>query len=217
MKPPRAILFDLDGTVADTAPDLGAALNRLLAAAGKPAIGIERIRPVASHGARGLIELGFGVGPADEQFNSLRHAFLDYYDEHFCDSTALFDGINPLIEAIVARGLQWGIVTNKPMRFTDRLVPTLGLSIAPGVVVSGDTVGVPKPDPRPMHHAAAELGLAAADCWYVGDAERDIVAGRAAGMSTVLAAYGYIADHENPNDWAADRRIEEPLELLAYL
>lgn len=214
---PQAILFDLDGTLADTARDLGAALNRLLDDAGRPAVPYAAIRPVASHGARGLIELGFGLGRDDPRFEDLRQRFLAYYDEHFCDSTNLFEGINPLLEALQRQALPWGIVTNKPMRFTDRLVPTLGLAVAPGVVVSGDTVGVPKPDPRPMLHACSILGVAAETCWYVGDAERDIVAGRAAGMTTVLATYGYIADHERPQDWGADYTIAHPGELLHLL
>jgi len=213
----KAILFDLDGTVADTAGDLGAAINRLLADEGRAPLAYERIRPIASHGVRGLVGMGFGIGREHPEFESYRKRFLDYYDEHFCDSTALFDGINPLIEAITARGLQWGIVTNKPQRFTDRLVPTLKLSIAPGVVVSGDTVGVPKPDPRPMFHACQQLGVAPADCWFVGDAEFDIAAGRNAGMKTVLAQYGYISDDDRPHEWGADHAIAHPSDLLCVL
>ncbi|MBV8659116.1 MAG: HAD-IA family hydrolase [Burkholderiales bacterium] len=214
---PRAILFDLDGTLADTARDLGGALNRLLAEEGRPPVPYELIRPIASHGARGLVELGFGIHKGEDGFDDLRLRFLDHYEDGFCNETTLFDGINPLIEAIAARGLAWGIVTNKPMRFTDRLVPTLGFIIEPAVVVSGDTVGVPKPDPRPMQHACEAMGIDPADCWYVGDAERDIAAGRAVGMKTVLADYGYIAETDCPDAWGADHRIASPLELLALL
>ncbi|SFZ72030.1 HAD family hydrolase [Chitinimonas taiwanensis] len=213
----RAILFDLDGTLADTALDLGGALNRLLAEEGRPAVPYEKIRPIASHGARGLVELGFGLHRDAPGFDALRLRFLDHYEDGFRNETVLFDGINPLIEGLHARGLAWGIITNKPMRFTDRLVPTLGFSIPPAVVVSGDTVGVPKPDPRPMQHACAQIGVDPTACWYVGDAERDIVAGRAVGMKTVLADYGYIADTDRPEEWGADMRIATPLQLLELL
>ncbi|MDK2124953.1 phosphoglycolate phosphatase [Parachitinimonas caeni] len=213
----RAILFDLDGTLADTAPDLGAALNRLLAEEGRAPVGYEAIRPVASHGARGLIELGFGLGRDHPEFDALRQRFLDHYEHHFCEHSKLFEGVNATLEALAAKGLAWGIVTNKPMRFTDRLVPNLGLTVPPGVVVSGDTVGVAKPDPRPMRYAADQLGLPAEECWYVGDAERDIAAGRAVGMKTVLADYGYIASTDSPDEWGADLRIAHPFELLAHL
>ncbi|GAB3266634.1 HAD family hydrolase [Chitinimonas naiadis] len=212
-----AILFDLDGTLADTALDLGGALNRLLAEEGRPPVSHALIRPLASHGARGLVELGFGIKREAPGFDELRLRFLDHYEDGFCEQTVLFEGINPMLEALAERGLAWGIITNKPMRFTDRLVPTLGFSIPPAVVVSGDTVGVPKPDPRPMQYACEAMGLAAASCWYVGDAERDIVAGRAVGMKTVLADYGYIADTDHPDAWGADMRIASPMELLALL
>jgi len=215
--PPHAILFDLDGTLADTALDLGGALNRLLAEEGRPPVADELIRPIASHGARGLVELGFQMKRDEPGFDALRVRFLDHYEHCFNERTVLFNDINTLVEAIAARGLAWGIITNKPMRFTDRLVPTLGFTVEPGVVVSGDTVGVPKPDPRPMHYACERLGVDPAHCWYVGDAERDIAAGRAVGMTTVLADYGYIADTDHPEQWGADHRINAPLELLALL
>jgi phosphoglycolate phosphatase len=214
---PRAILFDLDGTLADTALDLGGALNRLLIEEGRPPVAHDRIRPIASHGARGLVELGFGLSRDDPAFDSLRLRFLDHYEHGFCDKTVLFEGVNAMLDQLGKAGIHWGIVTNKPMRFTDRLVPTLGFVSPPAVVVSGDTVGVPKPDPRPMRHACDTIGLAPEDCWYVGDAERDIAAGRAVGMKTVLAAYGYIADHDRPESWGADCTISRPQELLQLL
>ncbi len=213
----KAILFDLDGTLADTALDLGGALNRLLAEEGQPPVPYEKIRPIASHGARGLVELGFGLHRDDPRFDALRLRFLDHYEDSFRHETVLFEGINPLLETLAARGLRWGIVTNKPMRFTDRLVPILGFSVPPAVVVSGDTVGAAKPDPLPMQHACTKIGLDPSQCWYVGDAERDIVAGRAVGMKTVLADYGYIAETDRPEEWGADLRIAHPLELLALL
>ncbi|MDR3428856.1 MULTISPECIES: HAD family hydrolase [Silvimonas] len=216
--PVRAVLFDLDGTLADTAPDLGAALNRLLAEEGLPLQPYQAIRPIASHGARGLIGLGFGITPQQpEQFIALRDRFLAHYALHLADDTILFDGVTPLIEAIVSRGWRWGIVTNKPARFTDPLVALLPLPFAPGVVVSGDTVGAPKPDPKPMYHAAEALGVDPANCIYVGDAERDIEAGRRVGMTTVIASYGYIASTDQPENWGADLSIGHPLDLLAHL
>ncbi|WP_028454889.1 HAD family hydrolase [Chitinilyticum litopenaei] len=213
----KAVLFDLDGTLADTAPDLGAALNRLLAEEGRPSQPYAAIRPVASHGARGLLELGFGIGPTHTEFAGLRERLLAHYEQGLCDSTRLFDGVGELITAIAGRGLKWGIVTNKPMRYTDPLIGILPLPIAPQTCVSGDTVGIPKPDPKPMLHAAAELGVDPAHCLYVGDAERDIEAGRRVGMTTVLASYGYIAEHDEPAAWGADLTIRHPLELLAHL
>ena len=214
---PRAVLFDLDGTLADTAPDLGAALNRLLIEEGMAPQPYSAIRPLASHGARGLIGLGFGVTPQQPGFSALRERFLAHYEQHLNEETTLFDGITTLIEGLVARGWRWGIVTNKPARFTDPLVAQLVLPHRPGVVVSGDTVGVPKPDPRPMQYAADQLGVDPARCIYVGDAERDIAAGRAVGMQTVLASYGYISSIDTPHTWGADLAISHPLGLLDLL
>ncbi|WP_184040842.1 phosphoglycolate phosphatase [Chitinivorax tropicus] len=213
----QAVLFDLDGTLADTAADLGAALNRLLAEEGMPPVAYDKIRPIASHGARGLIELGFGVQKHDPAFEDYRRRFLDHYETSFADLTTLFDGVNPLLEGLAARGLKWGIVTNKPMRFTDRLVPALPWAIPPGVVVSGDTVGVPKPDPAPMLHAANTLGVPPETCLYLGDAERDVAAARAAGMRAIIASYGYIADTDQPDTWGADGFIDHPEELLQHV
>ncbi len=213
----RAVLFDLDGTLADTAADLGAALNRLLAEEGRPPVGYELIRPVASHGARGLIHLGFGIDKQDPEFEDYRRRFLDHYEASFADLTTLFDGINSLLQALEQRGLKWGIVTNKPMRFTDRLVPALPWAVPPAAVVSGDTTGVPKPDPKPMLHAAELLGVPASACLYLGDAERDVEAARAAGMKAIIASYGYISDTDTPETWGADGFIDRPEELLDHL
>ncbi|MBV1777269.1 HAD-IA family hydrolase [Burkholderiaceae bacterium DAT-1] len=214
---PRAVLFDLDGTLADTALDLGAALNRLLAEHDRAPVDHALIRPIASHGARGLIRLGFGIDREHPEFDGLRQRFLDLYELSFADATRLFDGVNEMLQGLDRMGIRWGIVTNKPMRFTDPLVPTLGFISEPGAIVSGDTVGVPKPDPKPMFHAASLLGIPPEQCWYVGDAERDIEAGRNAGMQTVLADWGYIAPEEHPDQWGADVRIPQPLALLDLL
>ena len=213
----RAVLFDLDGTLADTAQDLGAALNRLLQEHGKSPLPYASIRPVASHGARGLINLGFGIDRDHPEFESLRQRFLDYYDTSFADLTTIFDGINNLLQQLAQRDIAWGVVTNKPMRFTDRLVPALPWSVQPGVIVSGDTVGVPKPDPRPLLYAAEKLGVAPDQCIYLGDAERDVEAAIAAGMKPLIANYGYIADTDLPQSWGAAGFIDRPEQLIDYL
>lgn len=213
----RAVLFDLDGTLADTAQDLGAALNRLLQEHGKSPLPYASIRPVASHGARGLINLGFGIDRDHPEFESLRQRFLDYYDTSFADLTTIFDGINNLLQQLAQRDIAWGVVTNKPMRFTDRLVPALPWSVQPGVIVSGDTVGVPKPDPRPLLYAAEKLGVAPDQCIYLGDAERDVEAAIAAGMKPLIANYGYIAETDLPESWGAAGFIDRPEQLIDYL
>lgn len=213
----KAVLFDLDGTLADTARDLGAALNRLLAEENLPPQPYAAVRPIASHGARGLVSLGFGIDKSHPRFEEYRLRFLEQYDHDFSSHTTLFDGINELILALAARGLQWGIITNKPMRFTDRLVPALPFAVPPAVVVSGDTVGVAKPDPAPMLHACRLIDTDPRHCLYVGDAERDIQAGRAVGMKTVLVNWGYIADSDDTASWQADISINQPAELLAHL
>lgn len=213
----RAVLFDLDGTLADTAQDLGAALNRLLQDHGKSPLPYASIRPVASHGARGLINLGFGIDRDHPEFEALRQRFLDYYDTSFADLTTIFDGINDLLQQLAQRDIAWGVVTNKPMRFTDRLVPALPWAVQPGVIVSGDTVGVPKPDPRPLLYAAEKLGVTPDQCIYLGDAERDVEAAIAAGMKPLIANYGYIAETDLPENWGAAGFIDRPEQLIDYL
>ncbi|QEL55835.1 HAD family hydrolase [Chromobacterium paludis] len=213
----KAVLFDLDGTLADTARDLGAALNRLLAEEGLPAQPYEAIRPMASHGARGLLKLGFGSELDADRMESLRVRFMDIYDANLAQETTLFDGVNELIAELDKRGLAWGIITNKSMRFTERLVPWLPFAIPPAVVVSGDTVGVAKPDPRPMLHATEQIGILPEHCMYVGDAERDIQAGRNVGMKTVLVNWGYFTPEDRPEAWGADIDIDHPLQLLGHL
>lgn len=213
----KAVLFDLDGTLADTARDLGAALNRLLAEEGLPAQPYEAIRPMASHGARGLLKLGFGSELDADRMESLRVRFMDLYDANLAQETTLFDGVNELIAELDKRGLAWGIITNKSMRFTERLVPWLPFAIPPAVVVSGDTVGVAKPDPRPMLHATEQIGILPEHCMYVGDAERDIQAGRNVGMKTVLVNWGYFTSEDRPEVWGADIDIDHPLQLLGHL
>ena len=147
----------------------------------------------------------------------MRQSFLDHYDTGFTDLTSIFDGINNLLQQLAQRNIAWGVVTNKPMRFTDRLVPALPWSVQPGVIVSGDTVGIAKPDPRPLLYAAEKLGVAPDQCIYLGDAERDIEAVIAAGMKPLIANYGYIADTDLPENWGAAGFIDRPEQLIDYL
>lgn len=212
---PRAILFDLDGTLADTAPDLAGAMNRLRAARGLEPTPYELLRPVASSGARGLIHAAFGLTPADEGYEDLRVGFLDHYAAALAVETRLFDGVAALLNALQVAGLTWGIVTNKASRFTDQLVPQIGLQGA-GCVISGDTTPHLKPHPASLLEAARRLALEPKDCWYVGDDLRDIQAGQAAGMPTIAAAWGYCG-HAEPAGWNADALIATPLDLLKLI
>lgn len=216
----RAVLFDLDGTLLDTAPDLGAALNRVLQDYGLAALPLSDTRPYASHGSTGLLKFGFGeqfslASPTQQQ--RWRQQFLDYYEARICEQTQLFAGVSELLESLQARDLAIGIVTNKPTRYTDLVLQSFPELARLGSVVCGDTLAVNKPDPAPLHLAAEQLQVPSAHCLYVGDAERDIVAGRNAGMATVLARYGYIRSEEQPENWQADYDIHAPLELLKIL
>ena len=213
----QAVLFDLDGTLADTALDLGGALNTLLARHGLPAKSMEEIRTQASHGAAGLLKLGAGITPDHPDYAQWRTEYLDEYDSRYAQDTTLFSGVNELIAELGKRGIKWGIITNKPMRFTDKLVPKLGFIIPRAVVVSGDTCGEPKPSVKPMLYACGQIHADPQHTLYVGDAERDIQAGRNAGMKTVLAEWGYISDEDDTASWQPDYRIATPIELIGCL
>ncbi|RJG23890.1 HAD family hydrolase [Massilia cavernae] len=215
MQAPRAILFDLDGTLADTAPDLAAAVNHLRIVRGLEPTPYSVLRPTASAGARGMIGAAFGLTPADEGYETLRLEWFDRYQSAMAVHSTLFDGIPELIEGIGAAGMAWGIVTNKPARFTDPLIPQIGLAHA-GCIVSGDTTPHSKPHPAPLLEGASRLGVAPEHCWYVGDDLRDVEAGRAAGMVTVACAWGYCGAVE-PQTWGADYLLESPLDLLRAL
>ncbi|WP_301885091.1 HAD family hydrolase [Neisseria uirgultaei] len=213
----QAVLFDLDGTLADTAPDLGGALNTVLRRHNLPEKNIAEIRPYAGHGAAGLLKLGAGITPEHPDYTAWRTEYLDEYDSRYAQDTELFDGVNELIAELNQRGIKWGIVTNKPMRFTDKLVPKLGFIIPPAVVVSGDTCGEPKPGIKPMLYACGQIHANPRHTLYVGDAERDMQAGRNAGMKTVLAEWGYISDEDDTDSWQPDYRIPTPIGLLGTL
>jgi N-acetyl-D-muramate 6-phosphate phosphatase len=213
----RAVLFDLDGTLVDTAPDLAAALNKLLAEERRPPLAFHVIRPVASHGSTGLIRLGFGKDPADETFGRLRERLLVHYAENLCRETRLFPGVKQLLARLREREIRWGIVTNKPAYLAEPLIAQLAFDDPPVCLVSGDTTPNRKPHPEPMLHACAIAGTPPAESLYVGDAERDIHAGRGAGMKTLVALYGYIGENEAPAHWGADGMISEPLEILDWI
>ena len=211
------ILFDLDGTLVDTAPDLGQALNLQLIRHGRPPLADAAIRPFASHGSRGLIGLGFGITPKDNNFINMRDEYLAIYDTVFTRSPVLLPGIAELLQAVEIKGLKWGVVTNKPRRFTMPLIESMGLHKRAACVVSGDDAPQPKPSPATLLMACKKVGVLPKNCIYVGDAERDIQAGRAAGMKTVVALFGYIDVTDKPQDWGADALIEVPSELLEVL
>jgi phosphoglycolate phosphatase len=212
---PRAVLFDLDGTLADTAPDLAAAVNKVRTARSLEPTPFELLRPVASAGARGLVGAAFGLGPGDEGFEALRDEFLDNYEKAIAVHTRLFDGMAELLDGLRKRNLKWGIVTNKLAHYAELLAPQIGLGEA-DCIVSGDTTPHLKPHPASLLEAARRLQLAPQDCWYVGDDLRDIQAGRAAGMPTIAAGWGYCGKTE-PASWDADALVDTPLQILDLL
>jgi phosphoglycolate phosphatase len=214
--PYRSVLFDLDGTLADSAPDLAAALNRMRRQRGMAALPLEQLRPMASHGARGLLQAGLGVQPQDPGWNSLREEFLANYETSICVLTRPFDGIEPLLRELQLRAIPWGIVTNKLTRSTDALLSRLELGAPPGCVVSGDTTARAKPAPDPLLHAAAALRIDPSRCLYVGDDLRDVQAALAAGMDAAAAAYGY-GGPQASREWGAQHVLDHPGELLRLL
>jgi 2-phosphoglycolate phosphatase len=213
----KGVLFDLDGTFADTAPDLAAALNHVRGLHELPPLPLETIRPQASHGARGLLGLGFGVTPDDPRFEVLRAGFLAHYDSNICVHTALFPGMAELVSELEQRGILWGIVTNKPHRFTVPLMQALGYAQRAACMVSGDTCAHAKPHPDPLFKAAEAMGLAVTDCLYLGDDLRDMQAAQAAGMGGIVANYGYVPSREAAAAWPARGSIDTPQQLLQYL
>jgi len=212
----EALLLDLDGTLLDTAPDMGGALNRLRAEHGLEPLPAQSIRPVVSHGAVRLVALGFPEATGEE-FERLRLRFLDLYAERLAEGTCLFPGFEAVLATLEARATPWGIVTNKPGWLTDPLLEALGLGRRAACTVSGDTLPERKPHPLPLLHAAGLIGVAAERCVYVGDAERDIQAGRAAGMTTVVAGYGYLSTDDDPHRWQPDGIVACPGDLLSWI
>lgn len=212
----KAVLFDLDGTFADTAPDLRYALNRMRAARGIAPLPIAVTRPVTSLGARGMLAVGFGITPERPEYQTMREEFLRIYEENLCRETSLFPGIEELLGAIEKRKLLWGVVTNKAERFARPLLDLLHVGTRAACVIGGDTTGRIKPYPDSLLAASRVLAVAPGNCVYVGDDLRDVQAGRAAGMKTVAVTYGYLNGGE-PETWDADAVIEQPQELLNHI
>lgn len=211
------ILFDLDGTLVDTAPDLGYALNIQRERHGLSALPEQVIRPFASHGSRGLLSVGFNLKPEDASFLDMRDEYLNIYDEVFTRSPILFDGFAEVLSELESRKIPWGIVTNKPRRFSEPLVKAMQLHERVSCLVCGDDAPRPKPYPDTLFMACKMAGVDAQDCLYVGDAERDVQAGKAAGMKTVIALFGYIDKTDRPWEWGADSMIEQPADMLKLL
>ncbi len=211
------VLFDLDGTLLDTAPDLAAALNATLQLNERAALPFDMIRPVVSHGGRALIELGFGLDPQHPEFEPLRKQLLDLYQANIAVHTALFPGMAEVLDELEQRGIRWGVVTNKPGWLTEPLLDALALDSRAACIVSGDTLKERKPHPAPLLHACKLAGCRPGETLYVGDAERDIEAGRNAGMRTLVALFGYLMEHDRPEQWGADALIEHPADILHHV
>ena len=212
----RCVLFDLDGTLADTAPDLAAALNKMRTDRGLDALPLDPLRRMASSGARGLVGAGFNLKPGDAEYEAHRVEFLDNYERALHVHTRLFDGVEALLCAIEVER-KWGVVTNKARRFTDPLSRAIGFTGRASCVVSGDTTAHAKPHPAPLLHAAEVSGVAAHECIYVGDDLRDIQAGNAAGMKTLAVTWGYLGDTDPPDTWGAAAVIARPAQVLEHL
>ena len=212
----NAVLFDFDGTLADTAPDLAAAVNRMLVEQGHEVLPLERLRPFASAGARGLLHAAFGLKPDDAEYKAQREVFLEYYAEALCEETKLFPGIGELLHRLMERKIRWGIVTNKALRFTEPICAALRLK--PDCVSCGDSTPHLKPHPAPLLHAAAQLELAPPQCMYLGDDLRDMKAAQAAGMRPIAVEWGYHhPDNGGPGSWQAEAVIHHPLDVLRLL
>ncbi len=213
----EAVLFDLDGTLIDSAPDLGAAADRMRLDRGLASLPLELYRPMAGAGARGMLGVAFGITPDHPDFAEMREEFFTNYERCMTERTYAFEGIPELIAQLVARGLAWGVVTNKSMRFTRPLTQGMNLFATARAVVGGDSTPHAKPHAAPLLEAARQLSLEPGVCIYVGDDERDVAAGRAAGMGTVAATYGYLGANADTQRWGADAHIHSPLELLSLL
>ena len=211
------VLFDLDGTLADTAPDLAFALNTLLEENGKAPLSMARIRPAVSLGGVAMLKLAFTQDEGSIEFEALRQRFLQIYRDNIARESKLFDGMEDLLSELDDRGLAWGIVTNKPGWLTDPLLEELEIDKRTDCIVSGDTVAHSKPHPAPMLHACELLSCQPRQTLYLGDAQRDVDAGKAANMITLVAKYGYIEDGVSIRDWGADGEIDTPTEVLDWL
>jgi len=214
---PQALLFDLDGTLADTAPDLAYALNQTLLHYGLNELPFSQIRPVVSHGGVALIKLGFQMQPDEDGFEDRRQFLLDIYKANLCRDTQLFDGIQQVLNHLTDRKIPWGIVTNKPSWLTDPLMLQMGIDKMTPAIVSSDTCKNRKPHPEPIEYACKVLNVDPKQCWYIGDAGRDMQAGRAAGCATIGASYGYLYPDDPIEDWDTDIIINHALEIIGLL
>ena len=212
-----ALLLDLDGTLLDTAPDLAYALNRTLQDYDRAPLPYAAIRPHVSHGASALVTLGFGIDRDHADFEPARQHLLAVYQDNLARETALFEGMDRVLRKLEDQGRKWGVVTNKPKRFTLPLMDALNLSRRASSIVSGDTLPQSKPDPAPMLLACEQMAVAPRDCLYVGDAQRDVEAGHRAGISTLVALFGYLGETDTPENWGADGLIEQPADIESWL
>ena len=212
-----AVLFDLDGTLVDSAPDLAAAADQMRLARSMPSLPLRVYRAHCGSGARGMLEVAFGIGPEQAEFEPLREEFFVNYTQCLTARTALFDGVEALVRHLAALGLTWGVVTNKSERYALPLLASMPVFGSAATVVCGDTTPHTKPHPAPLLEAARQIGLAPAQCLYVGDDLRDILAGKAAGMGTVAAHYGYLGPRAKVVEWGADLGIESPWALAEHL
>lgn len=214
---PDAVFFDLDGTLIDTAPDFYTVINATLKQAGRAPVSFDAVREQVSNGARAMVSLGFGLQPGDEDFDYWLSAFLDGYQQHLAVDTVLFSGMDTVLDRLDQAGIPWGIVTNKPSRFTFPVLEGLNLAQRVGPVICPDHVTQRKPNPEGLLMAAQQTHCDASRCIYVGDHDRDIAAGRNAGMTTIAVLFGYIDAQENPADWNADHYVENAAALLPLL
>lgn len=213
----QAVLFDLDGTLIDSAPDLGAAADLMRTVRGLAPIPLAHYRPMAGAGARGMLGIAFGMAPDHPEFMALREEFFCNYEQRLTQDTLIFPGVAEMLGDLVQRGTQWGVVTNKSARFTTPLTRAMPLFASAGTVISGDTTAHAKPHPLPLLEAARRLNVAPERCVYVGDDERDIVAGLAAGMGTVAVTYGYLGQKSDTSQWGAHATINSAAELLKLI
>ena len=211
------VLFDLDGTLIDSAPDLAAAANELRAVHGLEPLALEQLRPMVGSGARGMVGVAFGLKPGEAGYEPLRVAFLELYVRRMLTLTRVFEAVHPVLDALDEQGIRWGVVTNKAMSMAQPITESLGLAARAAVVIGGDSTPHTKPHPAPLLEAARRLGIEPAACVYVGDDARDVQAGRAAGMATIAAAWGYLGQGEPVHAWGADHVSDVPAGVLQWL
>ena len=213
----KALLLDLDGTLVDTAPDMVGALNRVLDKHGQAKVDYQQAHKLVSNGGRALIEFGFGSAIKNYDADALLQEFLDDYKEHVCEQSILYDGMSEVLEFCESNSLKWGVITNKPIDLAKGVLEGLGLLKRCAILLGGDSLPVKKPDPVPMLHACMVMHLAPSQCVYVGDHERDIQAGNAAGMDSAVALWGYIDDKQTPEQWQAKALVEAPQGLISLM